>query len=124
LKLADSIAGATPVLGVGLSNHFYRFRYVKYTIAFQSSEAKMGKPANTWAVVLWAIAAFLALGRLVQVVGTDQTAFANEHLGQLLWLYFLWLVPTLGPLAALGGVIDLLDEIRWNALPPEQRRHP
>jgi hypothetical protein len=84
----------------------------------------MKKPLNKVAMAMWLMgsAIFLlwawALLNFIDVLRTSPTPHATSFSG-----YVLGAVAA-AILIALGTIIELVDQIRWNALPPEQRnRH-
>lgn len=84
----------------------------------------MVKPLNRIAVAFWVSAALLAAGQLAGTVMHRSMAAQGDELIYNLWVHLAWVLSTCGPLLGFGTVIELLDEIRWNALPPEQRKRP
>lgn len=84
----------------------------------------MRKPTNNWAVALWVLAGIVAVGQLLEVATfTKPDHFANG--GGYVWVawsYVRTISLAVGQLAAFGVIIELIDQIRWNALPPDQRK--
>jgi hypothetical protein len=93
----------------------------------------MKKPINGFAWVFWALAAIFILGDVPFVIyffqlSTDMaTQFGRATMNELtltnVWNSLRAALTGSGELLALGVVVELLDQIRWNAL-PEGKRHP
>jgi len=83
----------------------------------------MGKPFNKIAGAVWILAAVIAAGDILYL-------FAFSHITLTFtappgrtyeWIANVWVsvrgpILTIGQLVALGAVIELLDQIRWNAI--------
>jgi hypothetical protein len=81
----------------------------------------MKKPVNRFAVALWVLAVLV----LVAMTGEYFSIFsATSELAQRdtvyvvghFWKFFLRGVVSAARLASLGVIIELIDQIRWNAL--------
>jgi hypothetical protein len=83
-------------------------------MASRSERAKMQKPINRVAIVLWALAA-LSVVYLYWFVRAGTPT-------DIVIAIFRGVTNGIAPLVGLGVIIELLDQIRWNALPPEQRK--
>ena len=82
----------------------------------------MKKPVNKFAVGLWLLAALVFVGELAQLAMIISTAKALAARGDTIYvvghglgaaLAVLTVVPV--HLVALGVIIEMLDQIRWNA---------
>jgi len=83
----------------------------------------MGKSLNKIALIMWVIAILIIVGETISFIEVprdirDQSPF------RFIGLFWPLLRPDIISSAALvtfGTIIELLDQIRWNALPPDQR---
>jgi hypothetical protein len=74
----------------------------------------MQKPFNRAAIVLWVLCA------LYVVVNAAYLGFYRTSLD--LWIgHFRYVFVEVGQLFAIAVLIELVDQIRWNALPAEKR---
>lgn len=73
----------------------------------------MQKPLNPMTLAIWGCA-LLAVANLVWFVW-------NGNAVDIFVLVTRGIASAIGPLVGLGVLIELVDQIRWNALPPEQR---
>ena len=88
----------------------------------------MKKPINKVALVLWVIAVLVAaaeMGSLVllrqSMAGLASQAGETYLVVNSLWAVLRGAVLSSSQLVALGVIIELVDQIRWNAL--QQPRH-
>ncbi|HEX3808401.1 MAG TPA: hypothetical protein VHW02_01780 [Rhizomicrobium sp.] len=94
----------------------------------------MGKPINKFALFLWAIALLFIIADVPATVALKDLIMRPSYPGGIAqasaisWLNVWSQVRSAGisslQLAAFGVIIELLDQIRWNALPPERRIRP
>lgn len=86
----------------------------------------MRKPVNPVALVNWLLAAGVLLVGLIRLV--VQMRQDLQQLGSLvpfamsLWIDVQGVLVTPAALLALGTLVELIDQIRWNALSPDDRR--
>jgi hypothetical protein len=81
------------------------------------------KPVNKFAVALWVLAAVVLVGEVGQTLSLlqsmsnpDPAAHALGNIvGRGMWFALLGSVSTPAQLAGLGVLIEILDQIRWNA---------
>lgn len=83
----------------------------------------MKKPLNLFAVVLWLLAVVVIVGDAAYLL-TPQPAFTPQPTDTY-YVVSYWFsarnsLVSAGVLAALGVLIELLDQIRWNTRPPTQ----
>lgn len=82
----------------------------------------MKKPINKFAVALWVLAVLVLLAEAGQYGSIIEAMkkFAGQESTQLvegsLWRFLVSGVLSAAQLAAFGIVIELVDQIRWNAL--------
>lgn len=87
----------------------------------------MKKPVSGYAIILWALAALYPIVDIwVQWRAMTYTPYGSYlplHTNVFQYLHELLESVGLvsGGLMAAGFAIELLDQIRWNALPPERR---
>ena len=85
----------------------------------------MKKPINKFAVVLWLVALAVTVGDAMYFI-LPQPTFTPSASGSLLDTYYdvsYWMgirttIVSASIPAALGVLIELIDQIRWNALQP------
>jgi len=82
----------------------------------------MKKPVNKFAVVLWVVAASLLVGEAWYATATwkNTQAVFQEYGGTYFAFVTLWntirsAILSTGELVALGVIVELIDQIRWNA---------
>jgi hypothetical protein len=82
----------------------------------------MKKPVNKFAVALWIVAAIVLLGEIALVDTVRQTVAARPGVSSfsLLWASIRVALQSASQLAALGVIIELIDQIRWNGLPHDR----
>jgi hypothetical protein len=84
----------------------------------------MRKPLNPVAAVMWALAAVVVVIQ-AWIYWTAPTTALVHSVGAFVTTFWVLLRADLLAIAALasfGMIIELLDQIRWNALPPERRQ--
>lgn len=79
----------------------------------------MKKPVNKFAVALWVLAAVVFAGLAAQIVMAISTMRAIETHGDTLYVVFHGtglVIALLTPVQfiALGVIIEMIDQIRWN----------
>jgi hypothetical protein len=68
-------------------------------------------------------AAVLLLGQIADAVSINQAAHAQGlSWGSIAWSGVRYILAYVCEVAGLGALIELVDQIRWNALSPEQRK--
>jgi hypothetical protein len=91
----------------------------------------MEKPLNRFALLLWIVAAVFLFADVPMVLAIRQIAHQDAATHGPQWFDVVFLSSTwsetrsallgAGQLAALGVIVELIDRIRYNALPPDQR---
>jgi hypothetical protein len=82
----------------------------------------MKKPVNRFAVGFWVLAVLVFLADAGQYISMIETMkkFAGQDNTYLvqggLWRFLLSGILSTGQFAAFGVIIELIDQIRWNAL--------
>jgi hypothetical protein len=93
----------------------------------------MKKPLNNFAYAVWALALFYFLLLIPETIelfrqpGILQSSHDANYIASFITRDIFGLlrntVSGCGALLAYGAIIELIDRIRWNALPPEQREN-
>jgi hypothetical protein len=92
----------------------------------------MTKPINRFALVLWIFAVVLFISDVPATIAIKNMLKQARYPGesgwvgiliswQYIWTYVRAALTTLLQLLAFGVLIELVDQIRWNALPSEKR---
>jgi len=76
----------------------------------------MTKPTNKWAIAMWVAAGLYALGLLAQLLGANSGLVSQPgYAFSFVWETFQRGALYCGMLAGLGALIELVDQIRWDA---------
>ncbi len=91
----------------------------------------MGKPLNRIALFIWIVAGLVALSQIIAepilhhmtLEEAPEFMRPDARLSPIFWHLSAIRsgVVTATLLIAAGAVVELIDQIRWNALPPDQR---
>ena len=77
----------------------------------------MTKPTNKWAVGMWIAATLYGAGLLAQILtGNNALLSQTGFLASFIWEAFERGALYCGMLAGLGALIELVDQIRWDAI--------
>jgi hypothetical protein len=86
------------------------------------NDEKASQPVDKFAVALWIVTAIVLLGEIALVETARQTLDVRPGVSNftLLWASIRVALQGASQLAALGVIIELIDQIRWNGLPHDR----
>jgi hypothetical protein len=75
----------------------------------------MTKPTSRWAIAMWVAAGLYVFALAVRILGVNGAYIAHGGLISLIWEMFGSGALSVGTLSGLGALIELVDQIRWDA---------
>ena len=79
----------------------------------------MTKRVNAWAFATWMVSLVYAIGAGINVFGARYSGDFGPF--DIAWVFLRTNTFALTQLVAIGALIELVDQIRWNALSPDAR---
>lgn len=77
----------------------------------------MEKPKSRWAIAMWTAAAVYGIGIMAQILSANAALLSQQGpLAILMWVILQPGALSCGMLAGLGALIELVDQIRWDAV--------